>query len=229
MRVRALRCRRQSRDRVRSLTPPPLLRSALSRGRGFVFALILCGCAGGRVPRIGDPAPTARDDAAEVAYQEVLSRVSDRKAIYQGLDTVVFISATWQSEEFVAARVARTAAFRGLGKLEHEQMLKTERDKLKDDTVFFFGVHANDPRTDDFDRSNSIWSLSLMTSEGQLRPVEVRRVGRATADMRSLYPYMDTFWVGYEVRFINARPPFKLKVASSLGEANLEYNGKTKE
>lgn len=191
--------------------------------------VLLCACAGGRVPRIGDPPPTARDDGAEVAYQEVLSRVSDRKAIYQGLDTVLFITSTWQSDEFVNERVSRQVAFRGLGKLEHDTILKTERERLKNDTVFFFGIHANDPKYDDFDRSNSIWSLSLMTSEGQLRPVEIRRVGRATADMRSLYPYMDTFWVGYEVRFINAQPPFKLKVASSLGEADLEFSDKKKE
>ncbi len=217
-----------------TLSPLPLRArrpSPVSRGVGLalLLAATTLSCTGGRVPRIGDPAPTARDDGAEVAYQEVLSRVSDRKAVYQGLDTVIFASASWQSEEFVAARVARTAAFRGLGKQEHEDMLKTERDKLKDDTVFFFGVHANDPRTDDFDRKNSIWSLSLVTSEGLLRPVEIRRIGRANADMRSLYPYMDTFWVGYEVRFINAQPPFKLKVASSLGEATLDYDGKKKE
>ena len=186
-------------------------------------------CAQGRVPRIGDAPPSARDDGAEVAYQDVLARSSDRKAIYDGLDTRLFVSSTWQSEEFVTARIQRQAAFRDLSKAEADEMLAAERARLKDDTVFFFGVHANDPRHDDFDRPNSVWSLTLVSDGTPLRPVEVRRIGRSTSDMRGVYPYMDTFWVGYEVRFIAARPPFKLKVASSLGEAVLEFSGKAKE
>ncbi len=199
------------------------------RALALVLACALCACTVGRVPRVGEAAPTARDEAAERAYQDLLAKVTDRKAIYEGLDTRLFVSSTWQSADFVTARVRREAAFRDLPQAEGDAMLQTERDRLKDDTVFFFGVHANDPRHDDFDRANSIWSLSLVSEGKQYAPLDVRRIGRATADMRGLYPYMDTFWVAYEVRFPPAAAPYKLKVASSLGEAVLDFGGTGKE
>lgn len=204
--------------------------SATRAAAGWLALALAAGaCANSRVPRVGDPAPTARDDSAEQTYQAVLGQVTDRQAIYDGLDTRLFVSATWQAEDFVTARVRREAAFRDLTPATAEAMLTAERDRLKNDTVFFMGVHANEPRHDDFDRPDSIWSLSLVSGDQQLRPIEVRRIGRSNADMRALYPYMDTFWVGYEVRFGPASPPMKLKVASSLGEAVLGFGARAKE
>lgn len=189
-------------------------------------ALICAGCATGRVPRVGDAPPMAQDMVSEHAYQETLKRYTDQKGIYDGLDTRLFVAATWQSPRFVEARVKRLGEFQVQPEQEVAQKLADEREKLEGKTEFFFGVHANDPRFDDFDRKNSIWRLALVTGGKELRPTEVRRVGRSTMDMRATYPYMDVFWVAYAVRFDAELSPGEtatLKVASTLGQAELSF------
>lgn len=166
------------------------------------------------------------DEVSEHAYQDILNRFTDQKGIYDGLDTRLFVAATWQSLRFVEARVRRQGEFQSLPEGEVNQRVVTEREKFKAQTEFFFGIHANDPKFDDFDRPNSIWRLALVVAGKEYPPKEVKRVGRSSMDMRATYPYMDVFWVAYAVRFDTVLPPGQaavLKVASTLGQAQLSY------
>ncbi len=192
--------------------------------RGVALAaLALVSCAGS-VPRIGEPAPALRESADD--------RFSDYKELYDGLDTRLFAGATYQSPSFVAARVRRLGVFQGDTAQGIEAKLNEEQAKLAPYHAFFLGVHVNTPRYDDFDKKSSVWRLALVTPEGQVEPVEVSRIGRSDLQMRSLYPYMGDFWVGYWVRFPKQRPDgtptvvdgtrrFALRLASVLGQADL--------
>jgi hypothetical protein len=190
-------------------------------------ALVLCACATGHVPRIGEPPPTARDEGAEKAWQLVLTRYSDRAQVYDGLDTRLFCAATLQTPLFVEARVRRMAAFQALPLPEADASLAAEVARLSQSTEVFFGVHANDPRHDDFDRPSSIWRLTLSACGQEYASTEVVRIGRASLNLRAIYPYMDTFWVAYRARFPKiARcedKVVKLRIASTLGIAKLEF------
>ena len=167
-----------------------------------------------------------RDEASEHSYQEILTRFSDQKGVYDGLDTRLFVAATWQSPRFIEARVRRQGEFQEQPEAEVNKHVLDEREKFKGRTEFFFGVHANEPKFDDFDRKNSIWRIALVAGGKEILPTEIKRVGRATMDMRATYPYMDVFWVAYSVKFDGVMEPgqtAKLKVASTLGAAELDF------
>lgn len=185
-------------------------------------------CATGRIPRVpGDPPPAVADGAAERDYQAVLERYSAARAVYDNLDTKLFFQATWQSPRFSAERVRREGLFKAWPGAELEQKLSAEQQRLADATEFFFAVHANDYRFEDFDRPNTMWRMVLVVGGEELAPVSVERLGRTTFEMRSYYSYMESFWVGYRVRFpartLRAGEAMKLKVASALGQAELPF------
>lgn len=194
-------------------------------------ALVLVGCASGRVPLVGERAPRLRDMKAEEDYAQTLDRFSAHAQIYDGADTRAFLACTYQSDEFVTARVTREGQFRaepGPVVAEHVAQAKQELAPFHE---FFLAVHVNNPRYDDFDRRGSIWRVALVTPGGEAVPSELVRIGRSTLNLRALYPYFDDFWVAYRVRFprlVGSSPlvppeaaQATLKVASPLGRADL--------
>jgi hypothetical protein len=193
--------------------------------------LALAGCAS-TPPTLGDPAPGLKDERAEKAYQETLERFTARDEVYAVFDTVLFAATTFQTPAFREARVRRRAEFQHIPAPRVEEMLAEERTEAAQAHTFFLGVHANDPQYDDFDRRNSIWRLALLTQAGEARPTSIRRIGRTNLDLRAIYPYMGTFWVGYRVDFPTTFPDgtpvlpqgterVTLRVASTLGTADL--------
>jgi hypothetical protein len=182
-------------------------------------------CTAGRVPTVGEPAPEVPDRQAERAYQDLAARYSARGEIYDRLDTRLFAGATYQSEPFVEARVRRSGLFLSQPESVIAAELEKERAAMATAHEFFLGVHVNDPKYDDFDRPDSTWRLALAADGVEVTPIEVRRVGRSDLRLKAMYPYMDTFWVGYVVRFPRSLPPGArqavLKVASALGRIEL--------
>ncbi len=190
--------------------------------------LVLTACSTARIPRIpGDPPPAVRDVDAERAYQELLEKFSSARGVYDNLDTKVFFQASWQSKTFSEARVRREGLFKAWPAPELEKKLAAEQARLADATEFFFAVHANDYRFDDFDRPNTMWRFVLVVGDEELVPATVERLGRTNTEMRSYYSYMESFWVGYRVRFpkraLNPGQGFRLKLASALGQAELPF------
>lgn len=186
------------------------------------------GCSAGRIPRIGGEPPPAFDSSArEHGYQDVLERFTRSQALYDNLDTNVFLRATWQSPTFVEARVARVATFQGMPPEAAAQALAAERARLGDAVEFFLAVHVNDSRHDDFGRPGSLWRLALETDGREVLPTSVERLGRTNVQLQSVYSYLEAFWVGYRVRFphVDLRPGqhFSLRVASALGRAELPF------
>lgn len=200
----------------------------MNKGVVALSLLALGACATGRIPRIpGDPPPAVLDVDAERAYQAVLEKHTSGKGVYDNLDTKLFFQATWQSAAFAEARIRREGLFKAWPAAELDKKLSEERTRLTDATEFFFAVHANDYRFDDFDKANTMWRMVLVVGDEELSPVLVERLGRTNTEMRSYYSYMESFWVGYRVRFparkLAAGQTFKLKLASALGQAELPY------
>ncbi|MFZ5445661.1 MAG: hypothetical protein ACOZQL_37055 [Myxococcota bacterium] len=190
--------------------------------------VLTTGCATGRIPRVpGDPPPAVKDVDAERRYQETLERFTSARGVYDNLDSKVFVQATWQSPTFAEARVRREGLFKAWPEAELEQRLAAERARLEDATELFFAVHANDYRFDDFDRPNTMWRMVLVAGGEELRPLSIERLGRTNVELRSYYSYLESFWVGYRVRFpkhaFAAGETFRLKLASALGQAELPF------
>jgi hypothetical protein len=194
----------------------------------LIVLCVLFSCATARVPHVpGDLPPTAANKEEEATYQAVLEHFTRSQGMYDNLDSRMFIRATAHTPTFAQARIRREAAFRALPNADLEKLLGEEEKRQTQSAEFFFAVHANDPKHDDFNRSNSIWRIALVLNGVERVPTKIERIGRVTTDMRSVYSYMESFWVGYRITFdgisLPNDKPFELKVASSVGQAKLEF------
>jgi hypothetical protein len=170
------------------------------RRAALVLALAAAGCAGAP-PAIGEPGAQLSDPRAEAQYQAALSKVTQHREVYSGIDTQLFTAATYQSADFREARTRRQAAFQTWPEPKLEDAIVRERADAAQVHEVVFGVTLVDRRFDDFDSKSSIWRLSLSTDQGEVTPVAVKRVGRANQDLRAYYPYLGDFWTMYAVRF----------------------------
>jgi hypothetical protein len=191
-------------------------------------ALLVLGCAEARIPRVpGEPPPALRDADAEQRYQTLLDRTTRSASVYDGLDLKAFFAAVWQSPAFVEARVRREGAFKAMPAEMIEARLLAERARVEGATEFFLGVHVNEPRFDDFARPASMWRLALELEGQQVEPIAVERLGRTSPELRASYSFLESFWVGYRVRFpplvVHPGQRLTLHVASVVGSAQLTY------
>jgi hypothetical protein len=170
------------------------------------------------------PSPNAPAPGDEETYARALERYSARGEVYEGLDQRLFVAATYNSPAFVEARVRRRGAFLVQPAQEIEKALADELAAIASSDVVFMGVHANNPRHEDFGRPQSLWRLALASESAETTPTKVERVGRPDENLRSLFPYLREFWVGYWLHFpklSTGAEKLTLRVASSLGRAEL--------
>ncbi len=196
--------------------------------RAVAALLVLAACATGRVPHVpGDAPPAVDDSAAEAKYQQLLEQYTRHEGIYDNLNTRAFFYVTWQSPQFVLAKVERQTIFKSLPPAERTDLLESENKKLAEGTEFFLAVHVNDSHFDDFDRASSMWRLALLVHGEELKPLSVERLGRTNVELRSTYSYMESFWVGYRVRFAKVAlaqgEALTFRAASALGKADLSF------
>ena len=166
----------------------------------LLLAVGAAGCAA-VPPAIGEPGAQVPDRQAEASYQAALSRVTEHREVYTGIDTQLFTAATYQSPDFREARTRRQAMFQTWPEPKLNDALARERAEAAQVHEVVFGVSIVDRRFDDFDSRNTIWKLYLASDQGEVTPIAIRRVGRANADMRAYYPYLGDFWTMYTVRF----------------------------
>lgn len=192
-------------------------------GSWMVLALLVAGCSAGP-PRVGAPAPRLDDARAEAAYRDILKRSSDSAELYTLFDTRGFFAATLQTPAFREARARREAAFRSETPEELGARLERERAEAAEAHTWFVGVNVPDLAHQDLDRKGGAWRVAMVTPAGEVLPLDIERVGRSSLELRALYPYLDTFWVGYRVRFpreLEGRPTIPPEAA----EVALELAG----
>jgi hypothetical protein len=154
--------------------------------------------------------------------------------VYGGFDTRVFAAATYQTPTFREARLRRQAAFQSLPREWMGTTLDRELKETANMHEVVLGVHFNESRYEDLDSARSIWHIALVTSAGEVTPLEVRRMGRGDLNLAAYYPYLDLFWVAYRLRFPKHLPSggelappgtewLTLRLASSLGKAEMNF------
>ena len=167
-------------------------------------------------------------------YDMVLKTWTRSAKIYQGLDTKMFVTATFHSPEF---RRVFALAFPEIyghgGNITRRELVDLTHD-IEQYLTFFVSAYTADRKWNDLAKPDSIWRLSLEGDDGvSVSPTEIIPV-KIDANLMAVYPYIDRFDKAYLVRFKLADPMnrlvvkassdhFKLKVVSALGKANLRW------
>ena len=170
------------------------------RWLGLPLLVVMAGCSMGP-PRIAPRIPSLPDTQAETRYRAALERATDTEQLYDAFRTRAFLAATLQTATFRELRAEREAAFRSETRAELQARLAKERAALEEGWEWFVGVDVRNPEHQDLDREGSSWRVAMITPAGTFLPSRVERVGRSTEAIRTLYPYLDTFWVAYRVVF----------------------------
>ncbi|HLT28696.1 MAG TPA: hypothetical protein VK013_01535 [Myxococcaceae bacterium] len=193
------------------------------RWPGLLLLVVTAGCSMGP-PRVAPRIPSLPDAQREARYQKALDRATDREQIYDVFRTRAFLAATLQTEAFRVQRAEREAAFRSETRAELETRLAKERAAAAEGWEWFVGVDVRNPEHQDLDRAGSTWRVAMITPAGTFLPSRIERVGRSTEAIRTLYPYLDTFWVAYRVVFPRQVEGVEV-VPEGTGEVVLELAG----
>ena len=167
-------------------------------------------------------------------YDMVLKTWTRSTKIYQGLDSKMFVTATFHSPEF---RRVFALAFPEIyghgGNITRRELVDLTHD-IEQYLTFFVSAYTADRKWNDLAKPDSIWRLSLEGDDDvSVSPTEIIPV-KIDANLRAVYPYIGRFDKAYLVRFKLADPMnrlviksssdhFKLKVVSALGKANLVW------
>jgi hypothetical protein len=175
------------------------------------------------------------DAKEEAAYREVLNRWTRRTEVYEGLDMRLFAAATQESVDFRTAKAERLGAFQSMSREAVKALIEREVAASQQSYEFFLGVLPADRRWDDFDRPESIWRLSMRTSNGEVTPIQVERLGRPDVNTRGIYLYLGDFWTSYRVHFpvtfADGRPvvpagekQITLRISSAVAHTDLVFD-----
>jgi hypothetical protein len=165
-------------------------------------------------------------------YDDVLKRWTRHDTVYQGLDSKLFVHATFMSPEFRRAFALRHTEVYGPG--SEETAVLITNPEAEEQLEFFFSASTSSPQWNDFDKENSIWRVTVEGDDHERVDGKVRRI-RPSANMRIIFPYISDYAKTYVVRFPRTTPSqkavitastreFDLKVSSALGQATLSWN-----
>ena len=180
---------------------------------------LFCAAACARIP-IAEP-------DYEGTYGLELKSDTRKAAIYQGLETRLFVHVAWLKPGLVQAQAHLISDARAE---PPDLTAKRLADMTAEDEAptFFAVVYTPVPTWNDWDSKATVWRIALQTERGEIAPASVKRFEPIfNAEMVSLYPFLDDFVTGYRIQFpkgtvLTGDP--KLLIAGTLGKVELDWS-----
>lgn len=174
-----------------------------------------------------------RPDIEAGDYDAILDRWTRHDRVYDILQTVLFVDATFSSPEFRVGFLARHRDIYGQGSEEARRLALTE-EGAEEGLEFFLSAWTPTEKNNDFEDADSIWRCTLEGDGGARVDGTVRRI-KTSANVRIIYPYVTDFARTYAVRFPRVTPTgeavlsattrkLTLRLTSAAGEAALVWN-----
>lgn len=201
--------------------------------RSFILACCVLGLAAcAPPPKASLFGPTKKISADE--YQTILSRWTRSDRVYQGLDSKMFVTATFHAPELRRAfGVAFPEIYGHGGSITRRELVDLTGD-VEQFHNFFVAVYTADEKWNDLAMPDSIWHLTLIGSEDVAVEASSIEIIRIDANLRAVYPFLGRFDRAYLVRFPLTDPMHRLvlepkstsanlRIASALGVASLVW------
>lgn len=159
-------------------------------------------------------------------YDRVMWRWTRNARIFRSLNTPLRAYATLQAPDFSDAY----AALRGKMFHLNAQHRKALREQLarrwQDGFDFVVAAATRDMRYNDFDRANSVWRITLNTSDRQqVDASEIRRVRPISPIWTQFYPYTTEFYQLYMLKFPRQLPDGRPLLRENVNELVLRFDG----
>ncbi len=200
----------------------------LSLAAAAMFAVSSLGCGTPGTVKFASNENFEPDD-----YRRILNRWTRSDEVYDYLNSILFVHATFHAPEFRRAFSVRHPDVYGPGSEQAGRLMLT-RPGAENLHEFFLSVSTSDPRWNDLDEKDSIWRVTL-ERVGQTPVVgEVLRV-RPNANLQVIYPFITPYARTYRVSFPLTDPEgiplveqgqqkIVLGITSALGQARLLWS-----
>jgi hypothetical protein len=194
----------------------------------LAIAWLLVGCAGPERLALQPRAGLTPDD-----YEDVLSDWTQDDKLYDRLDSLMFVFATFHSPEFRKAFLLAHADVYGPGSEAASHLMLTDPE-AEHFHEFFVSVSTSRTEWNDLDKNaGSIWRVTLVADDGEAVLGMVEKI-RVTANIRAIYPYITDFAKTYRVRFplatvggkpilSNTTDHITMRIASALGACEMTW------
>jgi hypothetical protein len=175
-----------------------------------------------------------RPDLTPDDYEDVLDAWTDEDKLYDRLDSIMFVFATFHSPEFRKAFLLAHSDVYGPGSETASHLALTDPE-AEHSHEFFLSVSTSRPEWNDLDKNKeSIWRVTLTGEGEEVVPGTVEKI-RTTANIRAIYPFITDFAKTYRVRFplttVGGKPilsnntgQLTLRIASALGSCELIWH-----
>ena len=169
------------------------------------------------------------------SYVKVLREWTRSDKVYvTGFDTVMTVTATYESKRFRDAMIAERARAQMLKPTQIERLKQENEEELGRFAVFFVKLYMPDYKYNRLDKDDSGFSVWLIDKIGRkVSPVKIKEVRIKTVDKTKFYPFTDEWSDYYEVRFPRETSAgeklelesgeLKLSIASVVGKAELAW------
>ena len=169
-----------------------------------------------------------KDKRLTQGYLKVFNQWTRKDVLYSQFDTKVIINTTYKSYAFNKAYLDEYARIYNLTDAERKHREEMTADFSKNSTEFFFYASMANKEANDFDRSNSIWTVYLIDEKGKrIEPLEIRRIEKISTMMEEFFPFINKYYGNcYSLKFpplpsvdkeSPKTPPMKLVFTSVFG------------
>jgi hypothetical protein len=183
----------------------------------------LLGCSGGAPVVSLEP---VRKPILHSEYGKIRGRWTRQAKIIKKLDTTLRVHATCFSPEFIAAYVARRARLFRLPKEKADQLRHQLMAQWSEGMTFLVAASTIDFDHNDFDRSKTIWRVTLENDRGQqLVPSQILSEKKNTATITEMFPYVGRFHRVYTFTFPKKVTDTDPLINSSTERFTLHFSG----
>jgi hypothetical protein len=196
---------------------------------GFWIGISLLGTAG--CSHVQDYLEISQGRGMSREYLATLDKWTRSQIVYSEFETRAHISATYRSPEFKRAYLSEYTRIYRLREGERRTREQVLAEATGEETEFILYAYVPEKASNDFDRRSSIWSIFLVTGNGErLDPLEVRRIDPITPLNTEFFPYIHPYYgISYLLRFPPLKPrsaqeeTMKLVFASVIAEVTLDF------
>ncbi len=197
----------------------------------WIACLSLVACSAPRPAVLFGPAQELTGDD----FPAVLETWTREDKLYDGFDTKLFARATYHAPELRRAFAAAFPAIYGHGGTITRRELADLTGGVEQFHTFFLTAYAPVVKWNDFANSDSIWRLTLTSSNGSTVGTHEISTIKIDENLRTVYGEIGRFDKAYLVRFPLTDPlqnivigpetrSFELRIASALGTATLRWD-----
>jgi hypothetical protein len=155
------------------------------------------------------------------SYEQILADWTREDRLYDGLESKLFVHATFHSPEFRKNFLLRHPDVYGRGSETARRLALTLPDAVEE-IEFFFSAFTSDIKWNDFDQEDSIWRVILQGTNSEAVDGQVSRI-KTTANLRAIYPFVTDFARTYVVRFPRTDAGGRPVISSASHEIGLQF------